>query len=73
MVRVPGFLWEGAVAGEEEIWSTVAGCGPHLVFKTAELVFSGSEFPVTGGIQTEVSVRAIVGGDSCTGYEFGSF
>lgn len=71
MVRVPGFLREGAVAGEEEIWSIVAGCGPHLVFKTAELMLSGSEFPVTGGIQTEVSVRAIVGGIPALGMNLG--
>lgn len=73
MVRVPGFLREGAVAGEEEIWSIVAGCGPHLVFKTAEL-----SSLVVSSLSLEVfkqrSLSELLwGGDSCTGYEFGSF
>lgn len=41
----------------------MAGSRLYIIFKTAEVVFSGSEFPVTEGIQTEagyISVRVIV-------------
>lgn len=51
-VCVPGFLWEDGVASGAEIRNHVAGSGPHVAF-TQQLVFTGSEFPVTGGVQTD--------------------
>lgn len=62
MICVPDCGRQIEVAGGE-IWSTVACSRLHIIFKTVELVLSGSEFPVTEDIQTEagyIFVRVIV-------------
>lgn len=54
-----------------EIWSTVASSGPHVVFKTAELVTVSSLSLELGKQRLNGSVRLVVEGIPALGRNLG--